>query len=186
MVRSCTMASNCVKLQIIFCSCVNETTLFSFLRSFLREKRQIASFPEDIHYTQTCWSNDKTVFKLGYRKISWFVSVPQISNIACLSLRLWQIIDLLTTDKSRYFAQPRPIIVNYLPSPPPEKKIAYPLFFISPGYYSCPKRNWKQCLCKRLGWGQMRCIMEDVQVAYANFLRGWYSSPTSDNPHQQV
>ena len=34
-------------------------------------------------------------------------------SIICLSLRLQQIIDLLTTDKSRYFAQPCPIIVNY-------------------------------------------------------------------------
>ena len=128
---SCAKSSNCVRPcvgpngpQIIFCSCVNETRLFSFLRSFLRGKRQIASLPEDIHYKQTCWSNDKTVFKLGYRKISWFVSVPQINNIACLSLRLWQIIDLLslTTDKSRYFAQPRPIIVNYLLPPPHRQK----------------------------------------------------------------
>ena len=35
-------------------------------------------------------------------------------SIICLSLRLRQIIDLLATDKSRYFAQSRPIIVNYL------------------------------------------------------------------------
>ena len=35
-------------------------------------------------------------------------------SIICLNLRLWQIIDLLATDKSRYFAQPRLIIVNYL------------------------------------------------------------------------
>ena len=35
-------------------------------------------------------------------------------SIICPSLRLRQIIDLLATDKSRYFAQPRPIIVNYL------------------------------------------------------------------------
>ena len=34
-------------------------------------------------------------------------------SIICLSLRLRQIIDLLATDKSRYFAQPRPIIVYY-------------------------------------------------------------------------
>ena len=34
-------------------------------------------------------------------------------SIICLSLRLRKIIDLLATDKSRYFAQPRPIIVNY-------------------------------------------------------------------------
>ena len=32
-----------------------------------------------------------------------------------VSLRLRQIIDLLATDKSRYFSQPRPIIVNYYP-----------------------------------------------------------------------
>ena len=34
-------------------------------------------------------------------------------SIICLSLRLREIIDLLATDKSRYFAQPRPIIANY-------------------------------------------------------------------------
>ena len=39
-------------------------------------------------------------------------------SIICLSLRLRQIIDLLATDKSRYFAQPRPIIVYYLSDTP--------------------------------------------------------------------
>ena len=34
-------------------------------------------------------------------------------SIICLSLRLRQIIDPLATDKSRYFAQPRPIIASY-------------------------------------------------------------------------
>ena len=29
-------------------------------------------------------------------------------------IRLWQINDPLATDKSRYFAQPRPIIASYL------------------------------------------------------------------------
>ena len=45
MVCSCAMSSNyawLVWLQIIFCSCENETTLFSFLRSLLREN---GSFP---------------------------------------------------------------------------------------------------------------------------------------------
>ena len=36
------------------------------------------------------------------------------TSIIRRSLRLRQIIDLLATDKSRYFAQPRPIIVSYL------------------------------------------------------------------------
>ena len=35
-------------------------------------------------------------------------------SIICLCLRHRQIIDLHATDKSRYFAQPRPIIVYYL------------------------------------------------------------------------
>ena len=34
-------------------------------------------------------------------------------SIICRSRRLRQIIDLLATDKLRYFAQPRPIIANY-------------------------------------------------------------------------
>lgn len=34
-------------------------------------------------------------------------------SIIYLSLRLWQIIDLRATDKSQYFGQPRPLIVNY-------------------------------------------------------------------------
>jgi len=34
-------------------------------------------------------------------------------SIICLCLRHRQINDLLTTDKSRYFARPRPIIIDY-------------------------------------------------------------------------
>jgi len=43
--------------------------------------------------------NDKTIIiiELGFRKISWFVSVSQINIIICLSLQI--IIDLLATDK---------------------------------------------------------------------------------------
>ena len=44
------------------------------------------------------------------------LSVSRSSNI-CLSLRFRQIIDLLATDKSRYFAQPRPIIVLIIIDP---------------------------------------------------------------------
>ena len=52
MVCSCTMSSNFVSLQIIFCSCVNETTLFSFLRSLLRENGRSLRFPK-IFLTKT-------------------------------------------------------------------------------------------------------------------------------------
>ena len=37
-------------------------------------------------------------------------------SILCHSLRLRQTIDLLATDKSQFFAQPRPIIVKYFAS----------------------------------------------------------------------
>ena len=89
MVCSCAMLSNNVWLQIIFCPCVKETVADCFTSQWYSLKKQ------------TWWSNDKTIIELGYRKISWFVSVPQTM----------QLFDLLTTDKSRYFAQPRPIIL---------------------------------------------------------------------------
>ena len=60
---------------------------------------------------KTRWSDDKTIIELGYLKISWLVSVSQIN---CLSLRLRQMIYWSARHRqSRYFAQPRPIIVNY-------------------------------------------------------------------------
>ena len=53
----------------------------------------------------------------------------------------------------------------YLPPLPP------PIFFISLGYYSRPKRNLKKSLCKifwvRGSGGQIGCIMKDVQLANA-------------------
>ena len=65
-------------------------------------------FPKIFLKKQTRGSKDKTFTELGYRKISWFVSVSQINY-----LRSRIIIDLLATDKSRYFAQPHPIIANH-------------------------------------------------------------------------
>ena len=47
--NNCLQIMVCSWLQIIFCSCTNENTLFSFLPSLLRQKWQIASLPEDIH-----------------------------------------------------------------------------------------------------------------------------------------
>ena len=56
--------------------------------------------------------NDKTIIELGSRKISWFIggSHSQVSYLPLICLRHRLLIDLLTTDKSRRFAQPRPII----------------------------------------------------------------------------
>ena len=44
MVCSCAIPSNCVWLQIIFCTCIKETVLFSFLRSLLRENSRSLCF----------------------------------------------------------------------------------------------------------------------------------------------
>ena len=78
----------------------------------------------------------------------------------------------------------------YLPPPPPKFCITF--VFHSPGYYSRPKRNWKQCLCHffwgggRGGglWGQIRCIMGHVQVAYTawRFCTMWKTCCTG--PHR--
>ena len=68
-------------LQILFCSCVNETTLFSFMLSLLRENGRSLRFPKILLKKQTRWSNDKTIIELGHRKIWWFVSVSQINYL---------------------------------------------------------------------------------------------------------
>ena len=81
LVCSCAMLSNCVWLQIIFCSYVKETVLFSFLRSLLHENGRSLRFPRIFIKKQTWWSNYKTIIELGYCKISWFVSVSQINYL---------------------------------------------------------------------------------------------------------
>ena len=112
MVRSCAMPSNGVWLQMIFCSCVKETVLFSFLRSLLSENGRLLRFPRI--FIKKNKLGDRMIKQLLNSVIAKYrdLSVSRRS-IICLSLRLRQIIDLLATDKSRYFAQPRPIIVKY-------------------------------------------------------------------------
>ena len=88
MICSCVVPFKRVLLQIIFCSI--GTTLS-------REKWQIASLSGQgviKIWKQTWRSDDKTIIELGYRKISWFVSVSQINYLASAnnwSARLWQI-----------------------------------------------------------------------------------------------
>ena len=53
---------------------------FLLLAIALAWKWQIASLPKDIH-SKNIWLNDKTIIELGYRKISWFVSVSQINYL---------------------------------------------------------------------------------------------------------
>ena len=77
-------------------------------------------------------------------------------SIIRLILRLRQIIDLLATDKSRYFAEPRPIIVNYLllylagvEEKPRKVIINDRMIWISLGFYASPEP--KLALTSRLG-----------------------------------
>ena len=72
---------NVVQLEIIFFSCVNETTLFTFLRGNSTSLR----FPKIFIKKKPRRSNDKTTIELGYRLS--FVSVS-VNN---WSARHWQI-----------------------------------------------------------------------------------------------
>ena len=96
MVCSCTMPFTCW-LQILFCLCINETMLFSFLWSLLRENSRSLRLPKICLKKETRWLNDKTIIiiELGYCKILWFVSVSQINYLPQpnnnWSARHWQI-----------------------------------------------------------------------------------------------
>ena len=119
MVCSCAMSFNCFWLQILFCSSVNETALFPFLRSLLRENGK-----------SLCFSKIFLKNKLGDGMMKQLLNsviakyrdlLVSRRSIICRSLRLPQIIDLLATVKSRYFAQPRPIIANFYVQKAPEQ-----------------------------------------------------------------
>ena len=86
-------STNWVWLQIIFCLCVHEATLFSFFRSLLRKNGR------SLRLTEIFIKN-----KLGDRMMKQLLN----SVIAkCIDLS----VSLLATDKSRYFPQPRSIIL---------------------------------------------------------------------------
>ena len=96
-------------LQTIFCLCVIETTLLcENVGSVLRAGRE--------WFDMFSWSkNSRTIKQLLNAVIAKHCDLSvSCRSVICLSLRLREIIDLVATDKSRYFAQPRPIIVNYL------------------------------------------------------------------------
>ena len=89
MVCSSAMSSNCVSLQIIFCSYVKSSALFSFLRSLLRENGKMA----DIHYW-TRLSQNIVIFQCLLVDQLW-------------SARHWQITIFCSTSSNNC----RPIIV---------------------------------------------------------------------------
>ena len=104
---SCVIPCECVLLKIIFSSCVIVNHAFVW--------KMADRFPElsfrDLKWHQTLWSNDKIIIDLGYREISLFVSVWQINYLP--KPKFWSVRQWLKKS-ARYFAQPRPMIVNYL------------------------------------------------------------------------
>ena len=94
-------------------------------------------------------------------------------SIICLSLRLRQIIDLLATDKSRYFAQPRPIIVNYFSHNIP--------IFLSLTNWSLPSsknphfQNETKCTTFHVKMSFIRMRMKIISISKAKHLTSfWY------------
>ena len=69
----------------------------------------------DLTYLVDQKNSGGMIVELGYRKISWFVSVLPINNYYYLPQPSASAnnIDLLTSAKSWYFAQSRSVIVNY-------------------------------------------------------------------------
>ena len=97
MVCSCVVPSKRVLLQTIFCSCVIGTTF---------SRQEVIKYENKLGY--------RMIKQLLNSVITKYPDLPESRRlIICLGLRLRQIIELLATDKSRYFAQPRRIIVNY-------------------------------------------------------------------------
>ena len=96
-------ANNC--LQLMVCSCVVPSKRV-LLQIILWAARQWLKYGNKL--------GDRKISKLLNSAIARYrdLSVSRRS-IICRSRRLRQIIDQLANDRSRYFAQPRPMIVNY-------------------------------------------------------------------------
>ena len=140
MVCSCAMPSNCIWLQIILCTCVKETVLFSFLRSLLSENGRSLRFPRIFIKKQTRWSNDKTIIELGYRKISWFVSVSQINYLPqpSASANTWSVrhrqitIFCSTSSNNCYFLFRKPRLGDFVST----RLCAYKLYLLEILYWN--------------------------------------------------
>ena len=101
-VCSCLMSS-LFWLQIIFCSCVNETILFSLLGSLSRKSGRSLCWPFRNYRRRYLLKN-----KLDDRQMIKQLLNSVIAKYCDLSLsRRW--ILCFTTNKSRYFTQPRRI-----------------------------------------------------------------------------
>ena len=116
MVCSCAMPSNYVWLKCLAANNIlhmrKGNHAFLLLAIALAWKWQIASLPKDIHEKKRTNSLIEWLNNYWSRLSQNIVLSVSRRSIICRSRSLRQIIDLLPTDKSRYFAQPRPIIVK--------------------------------------------------------------------------
>ena len=99
-----------VLLEIMIYLCVMETTYIC--ENGIWVPRAVREWFNSFSWSKEQWSNDKTIIELGSRKTS-FVGVSPINYLPQPSASA-NIIDLLASDKSWYFAQSR--LTELLPS----------------------------------------------------------------------
>ena len=94
------------------CTCFERNFSQPVLRKFYAEARKgDGELYSKSSLLGICWRMIKQLLDSVLAKYRG-LSVARRS-IICLCLRHWQIIDLLATDKSRYFAPPRPVIDDH-------------------------------------------------------------------------
>ena len=100
MVCSCSVSSNCVWLQIILCSCINETALFCFFASLLLENGRSLCFSKK--FIKKHKLSDQTIKKKIIelqlsQNISIYQCVSQINCLPKLKAHHWQIMIFWST-----------------------------------------------------------------------------------------
>ena len=99
MVCSCSVSSNCVWLQIILCSCINETALFCFFASLLLENGRSLCFSKK--FIKKHKLSDQTIKKIIELQLSQNILIYQcVSQINCLpklKAHHWQIMIFWST-----------------------------------------------------------------------------------------
>ena len=110
------------------------------MRSLLGENGRPLRFPRIFIKKQTRWSNDKTIIELGYRKISWFVSVSQINYLPqpSASANTWSVrhkqitIFCSTSSNNCYFLFLKPRLGDFLST----RLCAYKLYLLEILYWN--------------------------------------------------
>ena len=90
--------------------------------------------------------------KTCYRLISVFLNPSPICKSLKIFKKRWSRDISLDLTTLYLYVTCTSTIMQLIPPPPHSPPLKFCITLsISPGYYSRPKRNWKQCLCKILG-----------------------------------